>query len=212
MSRRASRAHWRARGGGDSYSRAAAERGLGSRAWFKLESLDSRFRLLRPGCKVLELGAAPGGWTRYFADKSVATFACDQRDMQVPEGVEFLRTEVGGEAFRDWSARHAPYNLIVSDMAPDMSGITARDMARAEALITLACDTADALLAQGGGLVVKLFAGDPVALFRRRTQGGFAQVRIAKPRASRAESSEVYGVALNKRKVVTGGDASALVY
>ena len=199
MSRRSSRAHWRARGGGDSYSRAAAARGLGSRAWFKLESLDSRFRLLRPGHKVLELGAAPGGWTRYLAQRKVQTFACDQRDMPVPDGVEFLRASVDSEDFRDWSQGYAPYNLIVSDMAPDMSGIASRDMVRAEALVALACDAAESLLGAGGGLVVKLFEGDPVALFRRRAEAKFGSMRIAKPRASRAESSEVYGVALNYR-------------
>ena len=199
MSRRASRAHWRARGGGDSYSRQAAEHGLGSRAWFKLESLDAKFNLVRPGRKVLELGAAPGGWTRYLAEKKARVYASDQRDMQVPAGVEFLCADIGDEAFEDWSKRHAPYDLIVSDMAPDFSGIAARDMARAEALVELACDLAKTLLAESGGLVVKLFQGDPLARFRARTEPGFKQVRIAKPRASRADSSEMYGVALHKQ-------------
>jgi len=199
MSRRASRVHWRARGGGDSYSRQAAARGLGSRAWFKLESLDAQFRLVRPRRKVLELGAAPGGWTRYLAEKNACVYACDQRDMEVPEGAEFLRARVGGEAFQDWSTRHAPYGLIVSDMAPDMSGIAARDMAGAEALVDIACDLADTLLDEAGGLVVKLFQGDPLALFRARTEASFKTVRIAKPRASRADSSEMYGVALNRQ-------------
>lgn len=198
MSKRASRAHWRARGGGDSYSRAAASRGLGSRAWFKLEALDRRFGLLRPGMKVLELGAAPGGWTRYLANSGAHTFACDERDTDVPDGVEFLHGSVGDDAFRDFSERNAPYDLIVSDMAPNMSGIAARDMVRAEALVELACDASDTLLAQGGGLVVKLFQGDPLACFRRRTKSRFRQVRIAKPSASRAESSETYGVALDR--------------
>ncbi|MCY4199382.1 MAG: FtsJ-like methyltransferase family protein [Gammaproteobacteria bacterium] len=203
MSRRASRAHWRARGGGDSYSRQAAARGLGSRAWFKLESLDARFKLVRPGRKVLELGAAPGGWTRYLAAKKAHVFACDQRHMEVPAKVAFLQTDVGGEAFRDWSMRHAPFGLIVSDMAPDISGIDVRDMAAAEALVDLAFDLADALLDAGGDLVVKLFQGDPVTLFGQRAGAGFSTVKIAKPRASRSESSEMYGVALNKRKPLT---------
>ncbi len=203
MSRRASRAHWRARGRGDSYSRKAAERGLGSRAWFKLESLDAKYDLVCPGRKVLELGAAPGGWTRYLAEKKACVYACDQRDMEVPQGVHFLRAGVGGEAFGDWSSRHAPYGLIVSDMAPDMSGIAARDMASAEALVDLACDLADTLLDEAGGLVVKLFQGDPLTRFRCRAEAGFGEVRIAKPRASRADSSEMYGVALNKRTVRT---------
>lgn len=198
MSARAARSHWRASPGGDALSRDAARRGLGSRAWFKLEALDSRFGLVRPQLKVLELGAAPGGWTRYLASRKARTFACDQRDMEVPAGVNFLRADVGGEAFRDWCSHHGPYNLLLSDMAPDVSGIRSRDMAQARALVELACEIAERDLARGGAMTVKLFQGEPVDFFRSWAVSEFEKVRLAKPRASRSESSELYAVAQGK--------------
>ena len=198
MSSSPSRSHWRNRPGGDALARDAAARGLGSRAWFKLESLDTRFRLIRPGERVLELGAAPGGWTRYVAMRKAKAFACDQREMEVPVGVNFLCADVMSEAFVDWSQAHAPYNLLLSDMAPNMSGIRSRDLARTQSLVALACDIAESVLTTGGALAVKLFQGEPVEYFRYWAKPVFEQVRLAKPRASRSESSEIYGVALGK--------------
>lgn len=198
MSPSPSRSHWRNRPGGDALAREAAARGLGSRAWFKLESLDTRFRLIRPGNRVLELGAAPGGWTRYVTKRKASAFACDQRTMEVPAGVNFLCAHVESEAFLDWSRAHAPYNLLLSDMAPNMSGIRSRDMARAQTLVALACDTADRVLTTGGAMAVKLFQGEPLDYFRCWAKPVFKEVRLAKPRASRSESSEIYGVGLGK--------------
>ncbi len=198
MSSRAARSHWRASPVGDAFSRDAARRGLGSRAWFKLEALDSRFALVRPQMKVLELGAAPGGWTRYLVSRKAKAFACDQREMDVPAGINFLCADIGSEAFRDWCSRHGPYNLLLSDMAPDLSGIRSRDMARAQVLVELACEIAGRELAEGGAMAVKLFEGEPVDAFRSWAASEFTKVRLAKPRASRSESSELYGVAQGK--------------
>lgn len=198
MSRSRSRAHWRTHPGGDALARRAAARGLGSRAWFKLEALDTRFGLIRPADKVLELGAAPGGWTRYLVKREAKCFACDQCEMEVPAEVNFLRADVESEAFLDWSSAHAPYNLLLSDMAPNMSGIRSRDMARAESLVALACHTAERVLMPGGALAVKLFHGEPLEYFRNWARPAFEEIRLAKPRASRAESSEIYGVGLVK--------------
>ncbi len=198
MSPRPSYSHWRNKPGGDAFARDAAARGLGSRAWFKLEALDTRFGLIHLGDKVLELGAAPGGWTRYVAKRKARAFACDQREMEVPAGVNFLCAEVESRAFVDWSQAHAPYNLLLSDMAPNMSGIGVRDMACAQSLVAFACGTAEKVLAPGGALAVKLFQGEPLEYFRCWAKHLFEGVRLAKPRASRSESSEVYGVGLGK--------------
>lgn len=195
MSARSSQKHWRSRPGGDSYAKDAAKRGLGSRAWFKLQAMDSKFKLVRSGAKVLELGAAPGGWTRYLASRGARVFACDRREMEVPRRAEFFLGEVQGEAFRNWCRAHGPYNLVMSDMAPEMSGIRTSDMARAQTLVALACEIAQDRLALGGGLVVKLFQGEPVDYFRHWASSAFARVRLSKPPASRPESSEIYGIA-----------------
>ena len=195
MSGRSSQRHWRSRPGGDLYAKEAARRGLGSRAWFKLEALDARFKLLAPGTKVLELGAAPGGWTRYLASKGARVYACDQREMEVPAKAEFFCGDVHGEAFRNWSEANGPYNLVISDMAPDFSGIRTSDAARAQRLVVLACEIAEQRLLTGGALVVKLFQGDPVDYFRGRAKPSFSRVRLSKPPASRQESAEIYGIA-----------------
>lgn len=195
MSARSSRNHWRSRPGGDSYAKDAAKRGLGSRAWFKLQALDSKYKLIRSGAKVLELGAAPGGWTRYLASRKARVFACDLQKMEVPRRVEFFCGEVEGEAFHNWCEAHGPYNLVISDMAPDMSGIRASDMARAQTLVALACEVAKDRLELGGTLVVKLFQGEPADYFRDWARTAFTCVRLSKPPASRPESSEIYGIA-----------------
>ena len=195
MSGRASQRHWRSRPGGDLYAKEAARRGLGSRAWFKLEALDARFKLLAPSTKVLELGAAPGGWTRYLASKGARVYACDQRQMEVPAKAKFFCGDVQGEAFRDWSEVNGPYNLVISDMAPDFSGIRTSDAARAERLVALACEIAEQRIAIGGTLVVKLFQGDPLDYFRGWAKPLFSGVRLCKPPASRQESAETYGIA-----------------
>ena len=171
-----------------------------SRAHFKLEQLDQRFRLLRPGMGVLELGAAPGGWTRYLEDRLAGGLlvACDPRP--VSAGADTVVIEAAyGEA--DTDARlaevlaDAGVDLVLSDMAPNMSGHRATDQAAAMYLADLALEAAERWLKPGGDLVVKMFQGEGVDAWMSELRKRFVKAQLVKPKASRPESREVYAVA-----------------
>lgn len=205
MTRRSASSHrWLARQRRDVYARKAAEEGQISRAHFKLEQLDLRFKLLRRGQRVLELGAAPGGWTHYVEGRigPGCLVACDQRP--IAAGAE-TRVVVGwyGDTETDQAIAVAlgdmPVDLVLSDMAPNMSGVDAVDLPRAMHLAELAMEFADRHLRPGGAFLIKLFQGvgfdDYVRALRRR----YDRVVIRKPAASRRRSPEVYALAQGKR-------------
>ena len=207
MAKRSKSSHrWVARQRRDPYARLAAAQGLGSRAHFKLEQLDRRFGLIRPSTRVLELGAAPGGWTRYLAQrvsgsKGGCVVAVDVREMDVPAGVTFIQEDIHGDAFvtRLEQALGGELQLVLSDMAPNISGVKAADQAATMALVDLATDAALRWLNPGGHLLVKMFQGEGVDEWVRARRQEFEKVSLAKPDASRAGSREVYGVAFGLR-------------
>jgi 23S rRNA (uridine2552-2'-O)-methyltransferase len=207
MAKRSKSSHrWVARQRRDPYARRAADQGLGSRAHFKLEQLDTRFGLIGPSTRVLELGAAPGGWTRYLAQrvsgvKGGRVVAVDVRAMDVPVGVLFIQQDIHDDAFIACldEALAGGLQLVLSDMAPNISGVKAADQAAAMALVDLATDAALRWLNPGGHLVVKMFQGEGVDDWVRARRSEFEKVSLAKPDASRADSREVYGVALGFR-------------
>jgi 23S rRNA (uridine2552-2'-O)-methyltransferase len=199
--RSASSARWLERQLNDPYVRAAQREGLRSRAAFKLIELDDRYRLLKPGLAVLDLGAAPGGWTQVAVARVRAgapgggrVVAMDLEEMGAVAGAEVLRGDIRDPA-TPAALRHAlgrPADLVLSDMAPAASGHRDTDHLRILALVEAAAELALALLAPGGGFVAKVWQGgteaELLALLKRRFKG----VRHAKPAASRAESAEVY--------------------
>jgi 23S rRNA (uridine2552-2'-O)-methyltransferase len=184
----------------DPYVKKAVAAGLGSRAHFKLDQLDKRFALLRAHMAVLELGAAPGGWTRYLAGRVADGFivAVDCRPMPVPKGVLFCCLDIHSADFEPRLAAligARRLDLVLSDMAPNITGVKVADQAATMALVDLATQTARQWLKQGGTLVAKMFQGEGVDAWVRATRADFAKVVLAKPAASRSESREVYGVA-----------------
>ncbi len=200
MSQSKSSARWLARQRRDPYTRMAAQEGRTSRAHFKLEQLDRRFRLLRPGQRVLELGAAPGGWTRYVEEQigGGLLVVCDPRpvtagpDTVVVEGacgVPEVDTQI------DAALEAGPVDLVLSDMAPNISGIRAADQARAMELAELAVSACRRWLKPGGTLVVKIFQGDGVEPWIAEMRNKCANFRLVKPAASRPDSREMYAVA-----------------
>ena len=195
---------WLARQRRDQYVKRAADGELGSRAHFKLEQLDRRFALFskRTG-GVLELGAAPGGWTRYIASRTLRgpIVAVDLKSMTVPTGVEFLQIDLSEpDAEHELRSRFpSGADLVLSDMAPNISGVKDADRAASEALVELATRWAEGLLNPGGSLVVKMFQGADIDGWLERVRGSFERVVVAKPDASRLRSREVYGVALKRR-------------
>jgi len=183
----------------DRFYRKARERGFASRAAFKIEELIERFKLARPGARIVDLGCAPGGWLKILAraaGKHGAVVGVDLVECKAP-GVITIAGDIREPAVAAAIAEQlgGPADLITSDLAPKLSGIAARDQARSRELVQAALGVAQRLLRPGGAMVAKLFMGadfEPtVAEFRRR----FSSVQIARTEATRPGSSELYIVA-----------------
>jgi 23S rRNA (uridine2552-2'-O)-methyltransferase len=202
--RGASSARWLVRQLKDSYVAAAKRRGYRSRAAFKLIELDDRFRFLAPGGRVVDLGAAPGGWTQVAAERTGASgrvVAVDAREMAPVAGAVTVACDVFDREApgRIAAALGGPADAVLSDMAAAATGHAATDHLRAMALAEAALDIAEGTLAEGGAFVAKLLQGGGERDLRRRLERRFARVRFAKPPASRSESRETYAVALGFR-------------
>ena len=198
--RTASQTRWLKEHFDDPFVKEAHKRGLRSRASFKLEELQKKDRLIKFGHIVVDLGATPGGWSE-FAVKCVGEkgriIACDILPMRPIRGVEFLQGD-----FRENSVFTKLYSMIgegadvvMSDMAPNMSGNKAIDQPRAMLLTELALDMARRVLKVGGSFVVKVFTGTGSQEFLAELKKDFTTVKVRKPEASRDRSSEVYMVA-----------------
>ncbi len=198
--RTASQTRWLQEHFSDPFVKQAHKQGLRSRASFKLEELQKKDKLLRPGYKVVDLGAAPGGWSE-FAIKCVGengqVIACDILPMTPIRRVTFLQGD-----FREDEVFSRLYDMIgggadvvLSDMAPNMSGSKAIDQPRAMLLTELALDMARRVLKVGGSFVVKVFTGQGSQEFLAELKRDFQSVKVRKPEASRDRSAEIYLVA-----------------
>ncbi len=189
----------------DEFVRRARTEGWRSRAVFKLAELDDKYRLLRPGMTVVDLGAAPGAWSQYAARKLAGrgrVIAVDLLPMAGISGVEVIEGDFGDDevlARLESLLDGDPVDLVLSDMAPNISGVSAVDQPRAMHLAELAVDFARRHLASGGGLVTKVFQGEGFDELVGEIRRCFRTVRIRKPKASRDRSREVYLVAQNYR-------------
>lgn len=191
----------------DPYVRRAKDAGLRSRAAFKIEEIDRAEKLISPGAVVVDLGAAPGGWSQYAARRvggRGAVIALDLLPMDAIPGVHFLQgdfreqeTLARLEALLDGRR----VDLVMSDMAPNITGVDVVDHARAAELEELALDFATSVLAPGGALVMKAFQGAGFEQVLGEARRRFRKVRIRKPPASRRRSSETYLVAREPRPV-----------
>jgi len=182
----------------DRYVNQARKRQLRSRAVFKLEELDQRYRLFRPGQTVVDLGAAPGSWSAYASRKvnpGGAVIAIDMLALQPLAGVTCLRCDLTDADSRQSCLAEldeAGADLVISDMAPNLTGIASADQANSLELAQTAAQFSYAVLRARGHLLVKLFQSRDVADFRKQLNEQFDSVILAKPRAARATSSEVY--------------------
>ncbi len=192
---------WLQRHLNDPYVAAAQEDGYRSRAAYKLLQLDEKFKLLKPGLRVLDLGAAPGGWTqvtaKVIAKQGSKLVAIDLLPMMPIEGVEILQMDFTDEDAPDRLKKlmGGPADLVLSDMAPNTTGHPGTDHIRIMALTEMAADFAVDILAPGGAFVCKFFQGGAEREVLNLLKRHFAKTRHAKPPASRAESSETYLVA-----------------
>lgn len=199
--RTASQSRWLKEHFSDQYVKQAHKLGLRSRAAFKLEELQSRDKIIRQGNIVVDLGAAPGGWSE-FAVKCIGDsgrlIACDILPMRPIAGVDFLQGDFReDEVFcKLYSMIGVGANVVLSDMAPNMSGNTAIDQPRAMLLSELALDMARRVLRIGGTFVVKVFQGVGSQEYLKELRNDFKEVKVRKPDASRDRSREVYMVAM----------------
>ncbi|MEX0448541.1 23S rRNA (uridine(2552)-2'-O)-methyltransferase RlmE [Spiribacter sp. 221] len=191
----------------DPYVREAQRRGLRSRAVFKLEEIDGRDRLLAAGQCVVDLGAAPGGWSEYAASRvgeRGRVIAIDLLEMTPPPGVIALQADFAadeGLARLDAALEGQAVDLVLSDMAPNLSGQKAIDQPRSMLLAELALDFCGDRLKPGGALLVKVFQGQGFDALLGEMRRRFDRVQSRKPRASRDRSREVYLLARGFRAV-----------
>ena len=194
--------HWLARQLNDPYVLAARKGGWRSRAAFKLIELDDRFRLIRPGMRVVDLGAAPGGWAQVAVKRGAArVVGVDLLPVEPVRGAEIVVGDFNDPTLpaRLRDLLGGPADLVLSDMAPNTTGHAATDHIRIIGLAELALDFAMEILREGGGFVAKVFQGGSEKDMLTPMKQAFASVRHAKPPASRRESSELYVVATGYR-------------
>ena len=189
----------------DEFVKRAQAEGWRSRAVFKLAEIDERDRLIKPGMTVVDLGAAPGGWAQYVVKRTnskARVFALDLLDIEPLAGVDFLQGDFREESVLAELERRldgAPIDLVLSDMAPNISGMAAVDVPRAMYLAELALEFADRALKPGGDLLMKVFQGEGYEDLVKSLRQAFASVSVRKPKASRPRSREVYLLARNHR-------------
>ncbi|MBT8445355.1 MAG: 23S rRNA methyltransferase [Gammaproteobacteria bacterium] len=205
MSKRSSSKRWLRRQETDEYVKRAKAEGWRSRAVYKLLEMQERHRLLKPGQRILDLGAAPGAWSQLAADivgDEGLVVALDILPMDAISGVEVIHGD-----FRDEQAYELVMqacgernlNLVMSDMAPNISGNRSVDQPRAMYLAELAAALAGQTLKPGGAFIVKLFHGEGFDDFVRAMRQSYGAVKVRKPKASRPQSRETYLVATNFR-------------
>ena len=205
MSRSKSSQRWLKEHFSDPFVKKAQAEGMRSRAAYKLEELLERDRLLKPGMVVVDLGAAPGGWSqqvrRQLGDRG-RVLALDILEMPALAGVEFLHGDFRDEEVLSRFERmlgSQPVDLVLSDMAPNKSGMDAVDQPRMMHLAELAMDFADQHLKSGGAFLIKLFQGVGFDDYVRELRRRYDKVSIRKPQASRKRSPEVYALGQGKR-------------
>jgi 23S rRNA (uridine2552-2'-O)-methyltransferase len=194
---------WRERQERDPYVQKARREGWRSRAVYKLEQIEQKERFLKPGMVCVDLGAAPGGWSQYVTEKlkgNARIFAIDLLPIDALPSVQFiegdfredavlaqLMEQIGGQVV----------DLVMSDLAPNISGTKSVDQPSSMYLAELALDFSRNVLKRGGSFVCKLFQGEGFDEFLADVRGSFGRVKVSKPKASRAGSREVYLVARN---------------
>ena len=205
MARSKSSSRWLQEHFSDPFVKRAQAEGYRSRAAFKLDELVDRDHLLKPGMTVVDLGAAPGGWSQLVNERlrgQGRVIALDILPMQGISGVDFILGDFREESvLKQLEAQlsGADVDLVLSDMAPNMSGVDLVDQTRAMHLAELALDFSRNWLKPGGNFLIKLFQGVGFDEYVRNLRAAFTRVSIRKPKASRARSNEVYALAQGKR-------------
>jgi len=202
---RSSSRSWKERQQKDPYVLKARRDGWRSRAVYKLEQIDQKERLLRKGMLCVDLGAAPGSWSQYVTEKlnaDVRIVAVDLLPMDSLPSVDFVEGDFTDDevlAAMKMAIADTPVDLVISDMAPNISGNRAIDQPRSMYLAELAMELCKEMLKPGGDFICKLFQGEGIDEYIVAARAAFKRVKVMKPKASRPGSREVYLVARNYR-------------
>lgn len=198
MKRSKSSQKWLKQHFNDPYVKQAQAQGWRSRAVFKLKEIDSQHKLIKPNQTIVDLGAAPGGWSQYVVSQTngqAQVFALDCLDMQPLTNVQFIQGDFTEQATLYTLERQIddkPIDLVLSDMAPNLSGHPSIDQPRIMYLTELAYDFAKHYLKSGGDMLIKVFQGREFDQYLQNLKQVFRQVKVIKPKASNQQSPEVY--------------------
>jgi len=198
MARSKSSNDWMQEHVNDEYVKKAKALGYRSRATFKLVEIVEKDKLIQSGMNVVDLGAAPGGWSEYarkIVGKKQRVIALDILDIDPIAGVDFIQGDFReNEVYEQLNSllEGAPIHVVLSDMAPNLSGNKAIDQPSAMYLCELALETAENILVEGGDFLVKVFQGAGFEAYKKQVEASFAKVIIRKPKSSRPRSNEVY--------------------
>lgn len=205
MKRSASSKNWLRRHVNDPYVQRSRKEGYRARSAYKLTEIDDRDRILKPGALVVDLGAAPGGWTQVVVKRvgsAGRVVAIDLLEMAPVEGAHVIRGDFAARSGLSAVAEALGgqrADVVLSDMAPNLSGIAISDQARVMALAELARDFAVGHLKPAGAFLVKVFQGEGYDEYLRSLRAAFGKVVVRKPDASRGESAELYLLARDPR-------------
>ncbi|MDR9499443.1 MAG: 23S rRNA (uridine(2552)-2'-O)-methyltransferase RlmE [Hydrogenovibrio sp.] len=205
MARSKSSSEWLKEHFDDHYVNKAKQEGWRSRAVYKLQEIDEKDRLFQSGMTVVDLGAAPGGWSQWATHQigeRGEVFALDLLPVEPFAGVTFIQGDFQDEAVYDalmTALDGREVDLVMSDMAPNMSGNKQVDIPKAMYLVELSVDLADQVLKPGGNLLMKVFQGEGYEALLAQLRQKYQKVMTRKPKASRPRSKEMYLLAKNKR-------------
>ena len=203
--RKAKSRAWLERQNRDPYVQKARKSGYRARAAYKLEEIDKKHRLLKPGQRVIDLGAAPGSWSQYAVNKigpQGLLVMVDLLPFEAIEGAQLVQGDFTEEATLtaiESLSKGSQFDLVLSDMAPNITGIALQDQARYERLLESVLAFCETALRPGGNLLTKFFEGESAQRIRERMKTQFTQLKTIKPDASRSQSKELYLLALNRK-------------
>jgi 23S rRNA (uridine2552-2'-O)-methyltransferase len=192
---------WRKQQNKDIYFKKAIADGWRSRAVYKLDQINKRSRILKKGMICLDLGASPGGWSQFISrklDGNVKIIAVDILPIEKIESVDFYQGDFTDAVFYEFlleKTKNIEIDLVMSDMAPNISGIKVSDQAKSMYLAELARDVCKENLKKDGNFICKLFQGEGFDEYVKNTRRYFKKVSVFKPDASRADSSEIFMIA-----------------
>lgn len=211
--RSASQSRWMTERNNDDFFRRAKSDGYRSRSVYKLKEIDQSDQILKRGMTVVDLGAAPGGWSQYTKARVGSEgelVAVDLLPMEAIEGVHFLQGDFSSGELKQQLAAHLAgkrIDLVICDIAPNTSGIVSVDQARSIGLAEEVLSFSKYYLSVGGSLLIKLFEGEGINEFRSQFKAVFSATVSRKPKASRSRSRELYLLGRGRRKYETPLDA-----